>query len=150
MYGAGEKLRKAIKVAEERYKPRAIFVLTSCASGIIGEDLEGAVNTMQPHIKAKIVPIHCEGIRSRLVQTGYDAFWHGVLKYLVKKPEKKQDDLVNIASMLSYTWQDRVEMTNILKRMGLRPNFVPEFASVQQLEELSEADCDGTTLRFLY
>ena len=47
--------------------------------------------------------------------------------------------LVNIASMLSYTWQDRVEMTNILKRMGLRPNFVPEFASVQQLEELSEA-----------
>lgn len=139
VYGAGEKLRKAIKVAEERYKPRAIFVLTSCASGIIGEDLEGAVNTMQPHIKAKIVPIHCEGIRSRLVQTGYDAFWHGVLKYLVKKPEKKQDDLVNIASMLSYTWQDRVEMTNILKRMGLRPNFVPEFASVQQLEELSEA-----------
>jgi nitrogenase molybdenum-iron protein alpha chain len=139
VFGGSEKLRKAIKMAERRYNPKAIFILTSCTSGIIGEDLEGTASEMQPHIKAKIVPIHCEGIRSRLVQTGYDAFWHGVLKYLVKKPEKKQKDLVNVASMLSYTWQDRVEMTRLLGKMGLRPNFVPEFASVQQLEEMSEA-----------
>jgi len=139
VYGARDKLRWAIKEAQKRYDPKAIFILTSCASGIIGEDIEGAVNDVQPEVKAKIVPIHCEGIRSRLVQTGYDAFWHGVLKYLVKKPEKKQEDLVNVASMLSYTWQDRIEVTNLLKRMGLRPNFVPEFATVSQFEELSEA-----------
>ncbi|PWB49669.1 MAG: nitrogenase [Candidatus Methanoperedenaceae archaeon] len=139
VFGAGDKLKYAIEEAQSRYSPKAIFILTSCTSGIIGEDVEGAVNEVQPGIKAKIVPVHCEGIRSRLVQTGYDAFWHGILKYLVRKPQKKQNDMVNVASMLSYTWQDRKEITNLLGRMGLRPNFIPEFATVDQFEQLSEA-----------
>ncbi len=139
VYGATDKLKEAVLEAQRRYNPKAIFILTSCASGIIGEDIEGAVNEIQPSVTAKIVPIHCEGIRSRLVQTGYDAFWHAVLKYLVRKPEKKQKYLVNVASMLSYTWQDRLEIKRLLGLMGLRVNFVPEFATVEQFEQLSEA-----------
>ena len=139
VYGASEKLRDAILKAEERYSPQAIFILTSCTTGIIGEDIEGTVDEVQPDINAKIVPIHCEGIRSRLVQTGYDAFWHAILKYLVKEPEKKQEDLVNVASMLSYTWQDRLEIKRLLGKLGLRVNFIPEFATVSDFEQLSEA-----------
>jgi len=139
VYGATDKLKAAIVEAQRRYDPKAIFVLTSCASGIIGEDIEGAVHEVQPNVKATIVPVHCEGIRSRLVQTGYDAFWHGVLKYLVKPPKKKQEDLVNVASMLSYTWQDRLEIKRLLAGMGLRVNYVPEFATVEQFQEMSEA-----------
>jgi nitrogenase molybdenum-iron protein alpha chain len=139
VYGASEKLKDAIFKAEERYSPKAIFILTSCTTGIIGEDIEATVSQVRDKIKAKIVPVHCEGVRSRLVQTGYDAFWHAVLKYLVKEPEKKQEDLVNVASMLSYTWQDRLEIKRLLGKLGLRVNFIPEFATVEQFEELSEA-----------
>lgn len=139
VFGASEKLKEAIREAERRYAPKAIFILTSCTSGIIGEDIEGVVGEMQPVTRAVLVPIHCEGVRSRLVQTGYDAFWHGVLKYLVKKPEKKQKDLVNVASMLSYTWQDRLEVKRLLTKIGLRVNFIPEFATVEELQQLSEA-----------
>lgn len=139
IHGAGAKLQAAIREANRRYSPKAIFILTSCTSGIIGEDIEGAVQEVQPEMKAKIVPVHCEGVRSRLVQTGYDAFWHGVLKYLVRKPERKQEDLVNVASMLSYTWQDRLEIRRLLGKVGLRANFVPEFATVDDFEQLSEA-----------
>ena len=139
VYGASEKLKKAIFKAEKRYNPKAIFILTTCTSGVIGEDIEGAVAEVQGEVKATIVPVHCEGVRSRLVQTGYDAFWHGVLKYLVKEPQKKQEDLVNVASMLSYTWQDRLEIKRLLEKVGLRVNFVPEFATVEQFEKLGEA-----------
>lgn len=139
VYGAAEKLRNTILEAQRRYSPKAIFILTSCTSGIIGEDIEGVVSETQSHVDATLVPVHCEGVRSKLMQTGYDAFWHGVLKYLVKKPKKKQADLVNIASMLSYTWQDRLEITRLLNKIGLRPNFIPEFATVEQFEQLSEA-----------
>ncbi|MDR1166635.1 MAG: nitrogenase [Deltaproteobacteria bacterium] len=139
IYGAGDKLRFAIREAERRHSPEAIFILTSCASGIIGEDIEGVVSETQGEIGATIVPIHCEGIRSRIIQTGYDAFWHGLLKYLVKPPQKKQKDLINVASMLSYTWQDRQEIIRLLGKMGLRANFIPEFASVQNFREMSEA-----------
>lgn len=139
VYGASQKLKNAILKAEKRYNPKAIFILTTCTSGVIGEDIEGAVAELQPQIKSTLVPVHCEGVRSRLVQTGYDAFWHGVLKYLVKEPEEKQEDLVNFASMLSYTWQDRLEIKRLLGKVGLRVNFVPEFATVEQFEKLSEA-----------
>jgi nitrogenase molybdenum-iron protein alpha chain len=139
IYGAADKLRYAILESQRRYSPKAIFILTSCASGIIGEDIEGVVSDTQKLVDASIVPIHCEGIRSRVIQTGYDAFWHGILKYLVKEPRKQQKDLVNVASMLSYTWQDRVEITRLLKKLDLRPNFVPEFARVEDFESLSEA-----------
>jgi len=61
VFGAGDKLRYAIEEAERRYSPKAIFVLTSCTTGIIGEDIEGVVNDLQGKLKAKIVPVHCEG-----------------------------------------------------------------------------------------
>ena len=41
VYGAGDKLNKASYEAQERYNPKAIFILTSCTTGIIGEDIEG-------------------------------------------------------------------------------------------------------------
>lgn len=139
VYGAGDKLKAAIHEAQNRYNPKAIFIMSSCTSGIIGEDIDGVVAETQPEVSATIVPVHCEGTKSRLVQTGYDVFWHAVLKYLVKPAKKKQLDLVNIASMLSYTWQDRMEITRLLGRVGLRANFIPEFATIEQLEQLSEA-----------
>ena len=139
IYGAADKLRYAIEECERRYSPRAVFILTSCTSGVIGEDVEGVVSEVQPRVNARLVPIHCEGIRSKIIQTGYHAFWHGIMKYLVKKPEKKQVDMVNVASMLSYTWQDRVEITRLLGKIGLRPNFIPEFAKVEDFMNLSEA-----------
>jgi nitrogenase molybdenum-iron protein alpha chain len=58
---------------------------------------------------------------------------------LVKKPKEKQTDLVNVASMLSYTWQDRLEIQRLFGRVGLRANLIPEFATVEQLQQLSEA-----------
>ncbi len=139
VYGGADKLKHAILEAEARYQPKAIFIMASCTSGIIGDDIEGVVTETQQEINATIVPVHCEGIRSRIIQTAYDAFWHAVLKYLVKKDVPKQPDLVNIASMLSYTWQDRLEITRLLNRIGLRPNFIPEFATVEQFEQLGAA-----------
>jgi len=139
VYGAADKLKAAIHEAQNRYNPKAIFIMASCTSGVIGEDIDGVVADTQPEVSATIVPVHCEGTKSRLVQTGYDVFWHAVLKYLVKPARKKQPDLVNIASMLSYTWQDRMEITRLLGKVGLRVSFIPEFATIEQFEQLSEA-----------
>jgi len=139
VFGGAAKLVAALKEADRRYSPRAIFVATSCASGIIGDDLEGAVNEAQAEVKAKIVPLHTEGFRSRVTQTGYDAFWHGVLKYLVRKDVPKQKDLVNVTNMFSYTWQDKLELQRLLNKLGLRANFVPEFSTVEELENMGAA-----------
>lgn len=64
VYGASEKLKRAVLEAQKRYDPKAIFILTTCTSGVIGEDIEGAVAEIQPEVNATIVPIHCEGVDS--------------------------------------------------------------------------------------
>lgn len=39
VFGAAEKLKYTVREAYRRVNPNAIFVTTSCASGIIGEDV---------------------------------------------------------------------------------------------------------------
>ncbi len=38
-----------------------------------------------------------------------------------------------------YTWTDKAEITRLLGKLGLRANFVPEFATVEEIEIMSEA-----------
>lgn len=145
VYGGAEKLKNTIKLAENRYHPKSIFIITSCTSGIMGDDIEGVVNSIQPDIKATIVPIRCEGFRSKIMQTSYDAIWHAILKYLVKEPREKQEDLVNIASSLNTVWSERLDVHRLLGKMGLRANLIPELATTEQLQYLSEAAISAPT-----
>ena len=145
VFGGEEKLKQTILEAEKRYAPGAIFIITSCASGIMGDDVEGVIQALQPEIKARLVPIHCEGFRSEVPQTGFDAIWHGILKYLVEEPKEKQEDLVNLAVPFSVTWGDRQELIRLLARLGLRVNCIPELATVEQLKSLGEAALTVTT-----
>src|SRR6266542_980873 len=44
VYGAADKLKAAIHKAQDRYNPKAIFIMASCTSGVIGEDIDGVVS----------------------------------------------------------------------------------------------------------
>jgi nitrogenase molybdenum-iron protein alpha chain len=138
VYGGEAKLKEAIFEAERRYSPKAIFVVTTCTSGVMGDDIEGAIRSVKDEVKATIVPIHCESFKSSISQTSFDAIAHGIVKYLVKPPQKKQKDLVAIPAPFSITWSDRVEIIRLLNKVGLRPLFIPDFATVEEIEHLSE------------
>lgn len=145
VFGGEAKLRQAIREAVKRYAPKSILIATSCASGVIGDDIEGIVQSLQPETEATLVPIHCEGFRSQISQTAFDAASHAIVKYLVRDPRKKQRDLVNIIAPFSVTWADRVEITRLFQKVGLRPRFVPDFATTDELRELSEAAVTAPT-----
>jgi nitrogenase molybdenum-iron protein alpha chain len=67
------------------------------------------------------------------------------VKYLVKPPKRKQEDLVNIIAPFRVTWADRQEFNRLFGKLGLRVRFVPDFATVEELEELSEAAVTAPT-----
>lgn len=138
VYGGVDKLKKTIIEAERRYSPKAIFIITSCATGVMGDDIEGAVESVKNQVKATLVPIHCEAFKTGISQTAFDSMAHAVVKYLVKSPEKKQEDLVAVPAPFSITWTDRLEITRLLGKMGLRAQLIPDFATVTELEKLSE------------
>ncbi|WP_010256260.1 nitrogenase component 1 [Treponema primitia] len=139
IFGATEKLRNAIREADKRFHPRAIFVTTSCASGIIGEDVESVADEMEEELGYPIAPIYCEGFKSRIWSSGFDAAFHGVLRKLVKPPVKKQEDLINV-----FNFEGTDTFTPILSRMGLRVNYLLPLTSLEEVETISEAVCSTT------
>ena len=139
IYGAAAKLHASIREAKERFDPKVIFILTSCVSGIIGEDIESVADEEEEVLGIPIVPIYCEGFKSSHWATGFDAAYHGILRKLIHEPEKKQKDLVNIFNFLG---ADRLE--GLLARAGLRANFLVPFVSVEELQTMAEAACSAT------
>ena len=73
VFGAAKKLEETIRLAYEREHPNAIFVTTSCASGIIGEDIEAVVEAASKELGIPVVTCNCEGFRSKIWTTGFDA-----------------------------------------------------------------------------
>lgn len=133
VFGAVKKLEDTVREAYKRVNPSAIFVTTSCASGIIGEDIESVVESLSDELKIPVVSCSCEGFRSRIWTTGFDAAYHSVLRKIVKPPTKKTNK-VNIPNF----WGSHI-FDDLLRRLGYEAQYIMPFASIKELEHISEA-----------
>jgi nitrogenase molybdenum-iron protein alpha chain len=142
VFGGTAKLREAIREAYRRFNPEVIFVTTSCVSGIIGENISGILEGLTKEIPVPLVPVHCEGFRSKLWASGFDAAFHAILSYIVKPAETKNSNLINI---INFAGTGRKQVIRLFNRLGLVPQFIIQFTTVEQLTKLSEA---AATLTF--
>ena len=140
VFGASDKLRRTIRDAKERFHPRAIFIGMACATAIIGEDIDSIAEEMEPEVGVPIVPLHCEGFRSKHWSTGFDVAFHGVLRQIVNRhPDKKQKDLINIVALWGTDY-----FSEILRPLGLRVNYLLDCASYDEIRQASEAAATAT------
>lgn len=157
--GGAAKLRSAILYADREYRPDVIVIGNSCVPGIIGDDIDSVVDELSREVSAKVVPVHCEGFRSRFVASGYDAAYHGLLKRLVDPPERirsaisgSDDEIrrdaaeslelgrtVNLLNVGSTSYGDEVELTRILESLGLKVNVLPLYGHVEEIRRMGEA-----------
>ncbi len=134
VFGASDKLRKTCRAVFEREHPKAIFISMACATAIIGEDIDSISEEMEAELGIPVVPLHCEGFRSKHWSTGFDVSQHGVVRQIVKKDPKKQNDLINIVALWGTDY-----FTPMLKPLGLRVNYMIDMASYDELAQASEA-----------
>lgn len=134
IYGGGAKLEAAIREAYGKYKPKAIFVTTSCASGIIGDDVAGITDQAEEELGIPVVLVACEGFKSKIWTTGFDAAYHALLRKIVKPPVEKKKDVINVINF----WGSDI-FTDLFGRLGLRPNYIVPFTTIEQLTSISEA-----------
>ncbi len=133
IFGATQKLAATVRTAYERVKPNAIFITTSCASGIIGDDVEGVANELTEELGIPVVACFCEGFKSKLWTTGFDSAYHAIVRKIVKPPVKKSNQ-VNIINF----WGIHV-FDELLNSLGYEANYIVPFSTVAQLEHISEA-----------
>lgn len=61
VYGAEQKLLKAIKEAVLKTNPSAVFVYATCVSGLIGEDIEAVCKQAELEVGRRVVPVNAPG-----------------------------------------------------------------------------------------
>lgn len=139
--GGEEKLKEAINLAVERYHPKLIFLFTSCASGIIGDDIDAVAREMQKDTDALIVPIHCDGFKSKICASGFDAAFIAISKYILKgKNVPKQKGLVNLFAPTTVSYKDQLEIERMMGLLGLRANVIPFYSSLEKILEIPAAE----------
>ncbi len=61
VYGSEEKLLNAIKRTHEAVKPKAIFVYTTCVSGLTGEDIGAVCKRAENELTIRVIPVNAPG-----------------------------------------------------------------------------------------
>jgi len=141
VHGGEKKLKEAILLAYERYTPKLIFIFTSCASGIIGDDVDSAAAEVQKQISSIIVPIHCEGFKSKIAASGYDSAFISIKKYVLngqKVPVEK--GLINLFAPTTVSYKDQLEIERMLSIIGLHANYFPFYSSLEKIRKIPAAE----------
>ena len=138
--GGEAKLKEAVQLAEERYQPKLIFIFTSCASGIIGDDVDAIARELQPESTALIVPIHCDGFKSKICASGFDAAFIAISKYILQGVKlKKEEGLINLFAPTSISYKDQLEIERILGLLNLKVNYIPFYSSLEKIKHIPAA-----------
>ncbi len=153
--GGEQKLRDAVLYADREFRPSSIIVLNSCVPGIIGDDIDSILGELQNIVSARIVPIHCEGFKSKIMASAYDSVYHGILRNLVGEREEVarvfEDELellkenyrisrtVNILNVSSMSKQDEDELTRLVKALGLNVRILPCYAHPDDFLDVRDA-----------
>jgi len=134
VYGGMQKLRNTINEAHKRTSPNAIFVLTTCAAGIIGDDVEAVCDEAEEELGIPVIAIFCEGFRSCVWTTGFDASYHGIARKLIKPARKRRDDMINVINF----WGSDV-FKDWFAPFGCVPNYITPYSTTESLMYSSEA-----------
>ena len=139
VFGGIERLEATIREAFERHKPRVVFVATSCATGIIGDDVDGAARRIEAEIGIPVVTLHCEGFKSKHWSNGWDVIEHGILRRLVPKAPARNPDLINVIHLGGPD-----VFSPLLNPLGLKVNLVMGGSTLERLAQMSEASATVT------
>ncbi|MDR2433414.1 MAG: hypothetical protein LBD47_02445 [Treponema sp.] len=147
--GGIEKLEKAIFEVDKTYNPKTITVVTGCVPGIIGDDVDGLINKMRGETSAVLIPVYCEGFKTKIWATAYDDMYHGLIKSVLDDPHGRErvvphniddcrfEDLkkrrVNLCNISSMSRLDELELTRLLNALYLDVNIVPLYSDSEQL-----------------
>jgi nitrogenase molybdenum-iron protein alpha/beta subunit len=144
IYGGEKELKVALREVEAKYRPDVIFVATSCAAGIIGDNVDDIVEKMKKEIKARILPIHCEGFAGEF-RSGFDLVFKEIVKLMDPPTQEQKAALAKTVNIVGGKMgpertevdTDVKELVRLIEAMGAKVNAV--IAGNCSMEELRRA-----------
>jgi nitrogenase molybdenum-iron protein alpha chain len=135
VFGALESLRKIALETYRTHRPKALFLASSCVSGVIGEDIDSLADELREELGIPVESVHCEGFKSRIWASGFDTADHAVLRGIVKPPKEKRQ----VINFKNFFESERNQISAIFAELGVTPQFLYMNSTVEELEHLSES-----------
>lgn len=144
VYGGEKELVGAIKEIDKKYDPDIIVIATSCATGIIGDNVNDIINSISDGVKAELLVIHCEGFSGEY-RSGFDLVFRELVKLMnpptadIKEKLKRSVNIVGAKMGAERTEVDTdvKELIRLIEGMGAKVHSV--IAGDCTLQELKEA-----------
>jgi len=136
VFGAEERLKEAIEDLDSQKSPEMIVVLSCCASGIIGEDVQNACRIARTG--AKVICLEAGGFSSDYT-AGYAKTLEAIISEVADPAVPMEPGTVNILGMLR-AGPDLMEIRRLLSLLGLSVRVVmPAGATYEQIRSIGAA-----------
>jgi nitrogenase molybdenum-iron protein beta chain len=144
VFGGEEKLREALVKSIEVYDPKMIGIIGSTASRLIGDDIKGIITLVQREAGANIpiFSVDTSSVEGDHI-SGYNMVLNALVETVMKEPEKKLENTVNIFGIQEDAPNGRadfLEISHLLHALGIEVH-VPFLCenTTQQIREAPQA-----------
>ena len=144
IFGTEQKLEKLVKDTIERYNPRMISIISSCAPEIIGMNYDIALSDFKSQENTMILPINSPGFKGDFY-LGFKESLNKLIQSLPICKEKVKDEVNVIGYFYSRYEEDEnsniKELKRIIEAIGLKVNTIfMNGCSYEELEKYGKAE----------
>lgn len=139
VFGAEDKLQRKIQETDRKYSPQLIAVLSSCASSIIGENVDKVIDQLQEEVNADLIFINSGGFEGSQIE-GYEECLTVLIGLMEDTtPDKDFDRQVNSVNLVGQYrgGPDLKILKNYFNRLNIDLNCV--LTSGCTLDEIKKA-----------
>jgi nitrogenase iron protein len=142
IFGAEKNLKEVILDTNQRLSPSATFVITSCPSGIIGEDADQIIAETRKK-GLEVIALKTDGVLGGDFNAGMLTAYKTVAEYFIDENISASGDAVNVIgekNLSTATDKNFKELKKILDFLGLKINcrFIEE-TDVSQIRQFKKA-----------
>jgi len=119
IFGGEKKLKESIKYIAEKFKPKAVFVYSTCVTAMIGEDIERVCEETSSEVELPVIPVDSPGFAGSK-NLGNKFAGHAIVNHIVgtREPEEIPEFPINLIgeyNIAGELWQ----VEPILKEVGI-------------------------------
>jgi nitrogenase molybdenum-cofactor synthesis protein NifE len=146
--GREEKIVEAVRELDQTYHPKIIALVATGVTSVIGLDLEGIIEEIQPRTKAKLLSFSHGGFAGDYT-LGIKEVFRTLVEKVVKEPTLRKPLSVNIIGPTIDSFNnvsDLAELKRMLKLLGAEADAVfTDHTDVEEIEKMASASLNLVT-----
>ncbi|MDR2054700.1 MAG: nitrogenase component I subunit alpha [Desulfovibrio sp.] len=145
VFGGDKKLRQAIREAVEIFRPKTVFICSTCPVGLIGDDIHAVAAEAEKLYGITCVAFSCEGYKGVSQSGGHHIANNGLMKRIIGSDDTPPETKYSLNLLGEYNiGGDGWEVERILKRIGYE--VVSVFTGNGSVERISRSHLAGLNL----